>query len=269
MLHSNNTFRRGLLRSVLLLGVFLVSVQGACADTTGDKRRAQMATVKRIAVVPLFFGTDTLRKFRPPDKQEGKPDTGASPGNSSAKPANGSDPRLQEYVQHLQKLEDHARARLPERVMARTPFQVVPAEEMNQAFKDLKLTPQKLFQNNGLMRGARFALPDSQAVHTLAARLHADAVLLGTLDEPRRSNGHYYFDPLDGINYTSAHVQSKAGFFVLLADGTEVLHDYIEVLHPLTRIGSQEFVLADWVDVEDQVIENLMDEWTRYTPAKS
>jgi len=240
----------------LLLCLMLLTAHGAQADTAGDKKRAQLANVKRILVIPPFFGTDTLSKDHPQDEKTVS-DTPPNAAQNKAK-----------YLADLRKLQTHAAEALPQRVADRTPYTVVPAAEVTQAMKDLKLTPEKLFQNNGRMQGTHFALPDLDAVRQLAARVHADAVLLGTLDEPRRTNGHYYLD-FGGVNYESSHVRSKAGFFVLLADGTEVLHDYLEVMHPLTRIGEREYLLADWTESEDLLIENFMDELTRYTPKKS
>ena len=230
--------------------VFLVECP-AQADAAGDKRRAQLAPVKRIVVLAPFFGTDMLMKAEAPPKPGEKPN-----------------PQMTQYVGYLKKIEVHVREWLPERVKVRTPFEVVSTEELGAALKDLKLTPEKLFQNNGRMRGSRFAAPDAAAVRQVASRLHADAVLLGTLDEPRRSNGKYTFDVLAGIGYDSPNVRCKAGYYLLLADATEVLFNPIEVLHPLTSLGKRDFVLADWLETEEQVIENFMDELTRYTPVK-
>ena len=93
-------------------------------------------------------------------------------------------------------------------------------------------------------------------------------MLLGVLDEPRKSNGGYFFDPLSGPGYDSPKVHDKATFDLVLADGTLVLRQTIDVIHPLTRIGTRRFVLADWLETDDQIIEDLMDEITRYTPKR-
>ncbi len=53
-----------------------------------------------------------------------------------------------------------------------------------------------------------------------------------------------------------------------MADGTEVIRPVVDVLRPLTRIGNREYVFVDWTEAQDQIVENLMDEWTRYTPVK-
>ena len=51
------------LRLVLtLLGIASLTVEMAHADATGDRRRAQLASVRRILVIPPFFGTDTIAK---------------------------------------------------------------------------------------------------------------------------------------------------------------------------------------------------------------
>ncbi len=239
-------------------GGFAANCQPTRADASNDKKRAQLAAVRRLIVAPPFYATDTLAKSS----------AGTKPGEKPTAASAKTDPRLASYVVQLRELENHARARLPERVGARTPYEIVPADALRTAFETLKLTPESLFQNNGRMRGGRFALPDTANVAKLTAFLKADAILLGAMDEPRRSNGHYYFD-VSGINYTSSHVRSKAGYFLLRADGSEILHDYVEALRPLTRIGAREFVTEDWREATDQVIEDLLDEITRYTPVKS
>ncbi|HZP83437.1 MAG TPA: hypothetical protein VFB21_17465 [Chthonomonadaceae bacterium] len=251
---------------VLLLGLLVFPLSGARADAAGDKRRVLLASVRRIAVVPPFFGTDTLARVSGSEEADKTEKASRAP---EGRPAKEPDAREKRYAEQLRRLEAHVRTTLPARVAARTPFAVVPADELAKAFEALNLTPAKLFQNGGRIRSARFAAPDAQAVSKLADFLHADAVLLGTLDEPRRSNGRYYFDMLSGLSYDSAHVRGKAGYYLLLADGTEALHAFIEVLQPLSRIGNRDYILADWMDAESLVIENLMDEITRYAPEKS
>jgi len=239
---------------LLVTGFCLVSSLHARGDATGDKRRAQLAKVQRVLVVPPFFGTETLGKL---EAQKADPGKGAP------------DAKLVAYADQLRTLESHAREWLPQRIKARTNFQIVPSEELQAALKELKLTPQTLFQNAGMMKGKTFALPDNTAVRTLAQRLHADAVLLSTLDEPRQSSGAYQFDPFNGLSYDSPKVQSKIGFWLFLPDGAEVLHQYTEALHPVSRIGSRTFVMPDWTETQDEVIENFLDELTRYTPLKT
>src|SRR5437868_3582834 len=82
---------------------------------------------------------------------------------------------------------------------------VVPPGEVAEGLKAESLTPRSLFFNNGTIRNGKFALPDPESVHALAARLHGDAVLLGALDEPRLTKGHFYVD-FGGVNYETAHV---------------------------------------------------------------
>lgn len=231
----------------------------SAADAAGDKKRSQLARVQRVAIVPAFFATDTIDKFQNPDKAGAKAKP-ASPPNKESKTAI----TQAQYVGYLQKLEEHAHEWLPKRLEVRTPYHVIPEAETLAAMKELEFTPTKLFQNNGRIHGGRYPLPAAEPVHRLADRLHADIVLLCTMDEPRRSNGQYYMD-LYGLNYESAHVQSKAGFFVMQPDGTEILHTYIETLHPMTR-GN--YLLTDWKETEEQMIEDFMDELTRYTPVK-
>ncbi|MCW3099878.1 MAG: hypothetical protein JWL77_5496 [Chthonomonadaceae bacterium] len=244
---------------VRMMAVFLVSSScllvslSAQADAAGDKRRAQLAKVQRVIVVPPFFGTETLSKL---DAQMAHPE--------KAKP----EARLIEYGKQLRSLENHVREWLPQRVTARTNFQIVPQEELQTALKELNLTPQTLFQNAGMMKGKSFAAPDIAAVRTLAQRLHVDAVLLSTLDEPRQNSGTYLFDPLSGLSYDSPKVRGKIGFWLLLPDGTEVLHAYTEALHPVSKLGSRTFLLADWTETEDEVVEDFLNELTRYMPLK-
>lgn len=237
-----------------ILGLGSTGVLPARADATGEKRKAQLAKVQRVAVLPSLWGTETLRKF---DDQKAHPE--------SAQP----DAKLTEYAEHLRALETHAREWLPQRLKARTDFQLVPPEEVEAALKELKLTPEALFQNGGRMKGKSFAEPDAAAVRTLAQKLHADAILLSTLDEPRRSNGGLLFDPFVGLAYDAPKVSLKIAFRMLLPDATEIFHSYIEVLHPMTKLGARTFLRADWLETEDQVIENFMDELTRYTPLKT
>jgi hypothetical protein len=234
--------------SCLLLSL---SAQG---DATGDKRRAQLTKVQRVIVVPPFFGTETLSKL---DAQTAHPE--------KARP----EARLIEYGKQLRSIENHVREWLPQRVTARTNFQIVPQEELQAALKELNLTPQTLFQNAGMMKGKSFAAPDIAMVRLLAQRLHADAVLLSTLDEPRHNSGAYLFDPLSGVSYDSPKVRGKIGFWLLLPDGTEVMHAYTEVLHPVSKLGSRTFLLTDWTETEDEVVEDFLDELTRYTPLKT
>lgn len=261
--------RRGV-AAFLTIACCVLAVPPTWGDAAGDKKRAQLATVKRLVVVPPFFGTETLDKvfgadrMKPERKTEKKQE--ATPPSAPQKPA-AIDPKLRQYADYLQKLEAYAAQQLPKRVATRTPFEVVPAEELAKALEELELTPAKLFLNNGRIAKGKFAAPNLEAVRKLTARLGAEALLLGTMDEPRRTSGGYYFDPLVGLNYDTPHVRSKAGYYLLLADGTEIHHAFIEALQPVTRLGSREFVLEDWKEAEALVIEDLLDELTRYTPA--
>lgn len=252
-----------------LAGCWLDPMQ-ARADAAGDKRRVQFAKVRVVAVLPPFFGTTTLYNAEDPGGK--RPADGNAVKREKGDADRSHDPesvrRAMSYREQLRKLEEHAVRLLPERVQERTAFQIIVSEDLQRALKALNLTPRTLFQNQGLIRGTKYAQPDATAVKRLAAHLKADALLLTVFDEPRRTNSRYYFDPLDGISYDSAHVRGKAAFFVLLADGTEALHDYPEVLHPLTKIANRNFLFVDWMETEDQLIEGFLDEWTRYTPAK-
>ncbi len=239
-------------RAIMLLlpAVALSLPVTARGETPTEKRRAQFAAVHRIAVAPSFVGTGRLAK----------PDSGAPGAADNAK--------LTEYLDRLRKLQDRTRDLVPDRMAARTPFEIVPAAEVEAALKALELTPEKLYQNAGRMKGTRFANPDPAGVRRLATRLHADAVVLDTMDEPRRSPERLFFDPLGGVGITEAHVTAKIGFWVLLADGTEAFQRVSDVVHPVTRIGSRQFLFVDWQEANDLAIENFVDELTRYTPEK-
>jgi hypothetical protein len=226
----------------------------AGAETATEKKRAQFAVVHRIAVVPPFYGTGRL----------GKAEVSASDA-AAAKP----NPKLAEYIDRLRKLQERTRTLLPERLAARTPFQMVPMEETEAALKALELTPEKLYQNDSRMKGTKFAAPDPAQARKLAAQLHVDAVVFDTLDEPRRSPERLFFDPLGGFGVSEEHVSAKVGFWVLLADGTEAFQRVSDVVHPVTRIGNRAFLFADWQEASDLAIENFLDELTRYTPEKT
>ncbi len=250
------------------MGGLVLSARVAHAtDEAGERKRAALAAVKRLVVVPPFFGTDTLAKAAALEKSDAATKDAADTGarSQSASPA---DERLKRYAEQLRKLEEKARTRLPERTAARTPYAIVPADELTKALKQLDLSPAALFQNNGRIRNGKMAAPNPEAVRKLAAALHADAILLGTLDEPRKNNGGLDFDPLYGLGMQSPHVLSKGSFYVLRADGSEILHSVLVAFQPRTRIGNREFPLADWQEADALLIEDLMDELTRYTPSQ-
>jgi hypothetical protein len=240
--------------AVIASGLLMTLQAVAGAETTTEKKRAQFAKVHRVAVVPPFYGTGRL--------------TGTEAQPSDSAPAN-PNPKLAEYIDRLRKLRDRTRTLLPERIAARTTYQIVPVEETEAALKALELTPEKLYQNNGRMKGTRFAAPDAAQARKLAAHLHADAVVFDTLDEPRRSPERLFFDPLGGFGVSEEHVSAKIGFWVLLVDGAEPFQRVSDVVHPVTRIGNRAYLFADWQEASDLAIENFLDELTRYTPEKA
>lgn len=245
---------------------FLIFIVLACqsiraaalsADLDTAKRKAIFARVHRVVVAPPFYGTGRLAKPEGSTDQKHADDAAAKPN-----------PKLAEYLDRLRKLQERTRTLVPERLAARTPFEIVPPDETDAALKALELTPEKLYLNNAKMRGTRFSGPDPQAVHKLADRLHADAVVLDVLDEPRKSPERLFFDPLGGFGISEAHVTAKIGFWVLLADGTEAFQRVSDVVHPVTQIGNRQYLFADWQEASDLAIENFLDELTRYTPEK-
>lgn len=231
----------------MLTCALLACVHSVHADGQTERRKAQFAAVQRIAVVPPFYGTGRFDRPASPD---------APPENA----------KLTRYLDQLRKLQAHVASALPERVAARTTYKIVSAADLSSGFKSTGLRAESLFKNSSRMKGSRFAEPDAAAVRKLAAALHADAVVLATLDEPRRSGDRVIFDPLSGLGIDPAHAGAKIGFWVALADGTQAYQRVSEVNHPVTRVGSREFVYADWEEATDLAIENFLDELTRYTP---
>ena len=227
------------------------------ADVAGEKKKTLLAEVKRLAVAPIFFSSSTL--FKAEEQKRA-----AVPGSSDKKKPQ---TEMERYRAQLRSLEMDANQCLPARTTARTPYTIVSEEKVDSALKELKFTPQMLFQNRGKMKNGKFPLPDPAAVRKFCAFLHVDAVIMGTMDEPRRTNGQYFLDP-GGLNYDSAHVETKSGMFVMRADGSEVLHDYIETLHPLTKRRDKDFVLVDWRESTELMMEDFLDEVCRYAPAK-
>ena len=138
----------------------IVPVTSSLADAAGDKKRAQLLTVKRIAVAPVFFGTDTLGEL-PPSKPRAPTEK-----QRENKPELNQKQRaeLAEYLDALRKLEGNAREKLPERAGARMPFEVVKADEVDSALKILKITPPELFQSAGRLNNRKFDLPEADQV---------------------------------------------------------------------------------------------------------
>ncbi len=247
-------------------------------DKNADRKRVQLAHIRRVVVIPPFFGTDTILRATPPpgaapphtDANEPEPPPKANDARPLAlgDPRNPIDPKLTRYAEQLRKLQDAARAYLPQRLAKRAGFEVVPPDETANALRALGLTPEKMFMDDGRVKNTHFPLPLPDAIRKVSEALRADAVVLGVLDEPRRANGKYMYDPLYGFSYEPGFAEAHAGFYLMLPEGTEALHGYMRVRNPTSREGRREFVLADWADAQDLMIENLMDEWTYYTPKK-
>ncbi len=238
----------------------------ASSDVPKEKKRSVLATVHRIAVVPLFYGADAAKlagEKVAADKNKSAPSEKSVPKLSPEQVV-----RRKSFLRQRQELLSHANTRLPERAGARLPYAVLSREETMAALAELKQKPEDLFKEGGATRGTKFPFPLADQVRKLAAQLKVDALILGVLDEPRYDNGHYYFDPFYGVNYETGHVKSRAGFYFMLADGTEILHAYMEVKNPLTPPEGRDYRLADWTDAQELMIENMMDEWTQFTPSK-
>ena len=280
-----NHCERSTLRALWLLAYAILIVvpippyANAGGRQSGDTRRVQLAHVRRVVVIPPFFGTDTIARAMPEppasgaaaSSQGGARENAPNADALTTKPASDgarhtNDAKLAQYAAQLRKLQDEARVHLPQRLTKRAGFDVVPAEETADALKKLGLTPRQMFADEGRIKNTRFPLPLPDAIRKVSDALHADAVVLGVLDEPRRASGKYLYDPLYGISYEPGFAESHAGFYLMLPEGTEVLHGYMRVKIPTSGQGHRAFVLADWSDAQDLMIENLMDEWTYYLP---
>jgi hypothetical protein len=229
-------------------------------DKAADLRRVQLANVKRIAVVPLFFGSETLREKKAADTK---------PSDKLANPKPDAPPAPEDYRRLLQKMTDRAGERLPERVAERTPFEVVPEKELTAALKSAELTPFALFQNNALIKGTKAPAPDAETIRKLAKALKADVLLLGLMDEPRRNNGGMSaFSGGSLLSFNPSHVSSRITYFVVLPDGTDVFRYTIDAARPHSRTSSRDYVMVDWMETVDQNIENFLDEFARFVPQK-
>ncbi len=245
---------------LLLCTLFLAAQSFSYADGAGDKIREKLKNVKRIVVVAPFFGTETQMKFAESKRNPKKSDVAESKKKI--------DPKLEQYVDYLEKIQSAFQKILPERISARTPFKIVPDDEVKERLEATKLTPRKLFIDSGLLQRKKAPVEDMLNMSRFLETLHADAILLTVLDEPRRNLEHYYFDPLSGLNVRPSHVQCRAFFLLLLADGNTVLSKFVDVSHPISKIGKRDFLLADWQETEELAIENYLDELTLYTPEK-
>jgi|SRR5579862_8469446 len=274
-MNGNNTISRtGRSRiavRTLWLGALLACLAGnARADVTADKKRALLSGVRRVAIVSPFFSVERLGKS---ERTDSAGSASRAPQGNAASPASDAEQasrkaQLDAYQDQLRRLTVHISGRLQERIKVRTLLDIVPTDETDRALKALDLTPEKLFADNGRIRNGRFPQPNPESVRQLAARLHVDAVLLTILDEPRRNNGHYSFNPLTGIDYSSSHVSAQGGFFMALPDGKEALHEFLSVVHPLTHVGNRTYLLVDWQEAHDLLVEDMLDDLTRYLPEK-
>jgi hypothetical protein len=251
-------------RTILAIAVAAVMVgqtRQASADKAGDLRREQLAKVKRLAVLPLFFGSETLREAKP---NAPKLATKQDKPEKSDKEKQEYEQNLEAFRAHLRKMEARANERLPERIVERTGFKVVPEKEQAQALETAELKPYQLFQNDGIMKGIKFPLPDTEAIKKLAKSLKADALLLGIMEEPRRDTGGQG----SFFSFRIPHVSARIIYYVFLPDGTESFRYTIDVARPLSRIGTRDYSLVDWYETVDHNVENFLDEFVRYTPAK-
>ena len=261
-MRSRETSPSRTLLKIFVLSVicFLSQFTPAEADAKGDKLRAILKNVKSVAIVPGFIGTELLSKYE--ESKHRKEQGTKEPGDLKI------EPKLEEYVEALKKIEIEFRKTLPERLASRTRFEISSPDEVASALKRLDLSPGKLFIKEGRIKNKKFPLEDPQNLKRLFETLKTDALLLSMIDEPRRNSEHYYFEPLSGLNFRPSNAQVKICFWLVLPDGKSALTLPVESLHPVSRIGKREFLLADWIEAEELCIENFLDELTLYLPEK-
>lgn len=246
---------------ILFIPLTVVLFSSRCGAQSTEEKRGLLVSVSRIAVIAPYFGTNTLLGEEPPKEPKSKPRPSLTLSPEQER-------QRQEYTGYLRKIEAKVREHLPTRLQKRTTLEIVTQEKMEETLKMLDLTPQKLFQNGGRIKGTKFPTGESEALAKLTRQVQADAILLVVLDEPRRTDKTLYVSPT-GFYYNSAHVRAKGGFALYLANGTRVLQEPIEVLHPATKIGNRQFLLTDWIEAHEQLIESFLDELVRYLPAKA
>lgn len=249
--------KKGLV-AILCWGALAVAGRPSLASqTTGEKKQA-LANVRRVLALPAFFGTPTLLGERPDDKGKRRPPPKLSEERRK---------RLETYREYLQSLEKKAKTLLPQRLAKRTLWEVLSDKETEEALKALEFAPSQLFENQGYLRGSKFPLADKENVLKIAKQANADALLLTVLDEPLKFSGGV---ASDGVNlfYESPHVRLKGNFIVVLANGKTIISETMTVVHPYTKRGKREYLLADWEEAEEKLFENFMDELSRYIPPR-
>ncbi len=209
---------------------------------TAAQQQAALAAIHSIAVIPPFFGVPASALPR-----------GKSPAQTTALQA--------AYLHTLKKLQEVAVVRLSQRIASRLSLKIAPGKTVNQILQSEHLTARELFDQHGAITGGRYPKLNLKACGHLCERLHVDAVLVTDLDGPQRIGGHYVFVPLQGSGYEPSHVVSSGEFNVVNQNGELVLTSSETVQHPATRIGAQQFILADWLEAQNLLIENFMDYW--------
>ena len=243
------------------IAILLLTENQHCrADGKADKIRAFLKSVHSVGIAHPMIGTETLAKYSEAvlHKEQAKIlDTDLK-----------LTPKLNEYASALKKIESTFQNKLPERFSARTSYSLVEESKLKDNLKELELTPSKLFVREEKIKNRRFPTIDKVNCKRLIEALKVDALLIAMIDEPRRNSEHYYFEPLSGFNFRPSNVQIRACFWLVAPDGNPVLISPIEVLHPLSKIGKREYLMADWIEAEELAIENFLDELTLYTPEK-
>lgn len=265
------TFRFVRLAVVLLglwasLGGLTVGTKEARADKPGERKRALLAPIRRIVLVPPFFVE------MPAERPQARP--------RRANTTDTEDERKKArelYHEALKTLEIEAQKRLPERFANRVPFQIVPAKETACALARLEHAPRMLLQGKKPERGQRFPVFQADTLRALMEIAKADAVLLMALEEPTTEDERPIFDGFQ-VWTRRARVRCRATFAIYLADGREAFFETLQAAQPRTRQPrlsrevpppSRDYVIIDWRETQELLIENFLDELTRYTPASA
>jgi hypothetical protein len=227
------------LAAVLILPAILVS---ATPQLQPKEQRLILGTIHTIAVVPPFFGI---------------PATALPRGKTPAETA-----ILQlAYKSALHRLQNDAEQRLPARIASRLGLKLIPAETTAAALSNRHLSARQLFLKGGEINGGTYPKLNLHLCASLCASLHADALVVTDFDGPQRIGGHYVFVPLQGSGYEPSHVVSRAQFNLVTANGVLALYSNETVQHPATRIGAEQFILPDWLEAQNLLIETFMDYW--------
>ncbi len=241
--------RKCIVTILLTVSIFVPFNYAAYSDTASDHIREIMHGIHKAAVLTIYM-------------QSILPQTGAYKQDSKKSDIQRWDsPTLKTLMSHINK-------RLLQRITARTPYVMDDGHESIMALGVLQISPASLFLPVKSRRDPKALVVNSSAIESLESKLQVDAIVLEVLDAPRRIDGHYVYNALEGFGRVPSHVSTQGVFFVCTKDGLTAFRDPLTVDHPLTQIGGRQFLLEDWEEAENLMIEDFLDDWTRYTPDK-